>query len=366
MKSITRVVANSGALVLAGVLTLAGCGSDGGKGGGGGGAIACPGGPGTLLAAGSTAQAPAMDLWRNQFQRACPGLSVSYGGGGSGAGVQQFEAGRLAFAGTDAALTAGDTAATKAACPGGQGIDLPMVGGLVAIVFNVDGVTGLTLDGATTAKIFDSQIKKWNDSRIAALNPGVALPDADITSFHRSDDSGTTFNLTSYFAATSGGAWPAPGNKTWKGEGGQSATGSAGVSAQVERVKNSIGYVELSYAQQDKLNAAKIATAPGRAVAASAADAATTIAASSVAGTGADLALRLDYGTTAADAYPIVLVTYEVVCDKGNKPATLPAVKAFLGYTASAAGQQAIAGAGYVPLPNALTGRVKGVIDKLG
>ncbi|MGW3075351.1 substrate-binding domain-containing protein [Kitasatospora sp. NPDC001132] len=91
------------------------------------------------------------------------------------------------------------------------------VGGLVSLVYNLDGVDNLVLDGPTAAKIFDSQITKWNDQAIAALNPGATLPDAEIhaeiQSFHRSDDSGTTYNLTSYFAKTSGGAWSSAPDK---------------------------------------------------------------------------------------------------------------------------------------------------------
>ncbi|WP_241003006.1 substrate-binding domain-containing protein, partial [Streptomyces sp. CB01881] len=136
--------------------------------------IAC-GGSGQLLGAGSTAQGNAIDVWKTAFGSACPGVSVNYGGGGSGAGVQQFNAGKVAFAGTDAALKPAEVDASKQVCTGGRGIDLPMVGGLISIVFNVTGVDRLVLDGPTTAKIFDSQITTWNDPAIVALNPGTTL-----------------------------------------------------------------------------------------------------------------------------------------------------------------------------------------------
>ncbi|MCG6497718.1 phosphate ABC transporter substrate-binding protein PstS [Kitasatospora sp. A2-31] len=306
-----------------------------------------------------------MDIWKNAFSAACPAITVNYGGGGSGAGVQQFIQGKVAFAGSDSALKPEEVDATKAVCTGGQGIDLPMVAGLVSIVFNVEGVDRLVLDGPTIAKIFDSQITKWNDPAIAALNPGAKLPDAEIQALHRSDDSGTTANLTAYLAATSGGAWPYPPSKTWAGKGGQSANGSAGVAAQVKQVDNSIGYVELSFAQTNNLKSAAVATGASQPVDATAANAANTFAKAQVVGTGSDLTLNLDYATKEEGAYPIVLVTYEIVCDKGNKPASLPALKSFLTYTISDEAQQAIGQKGYVPLPAEITGKVKTVIPQL-
>ncbi|MFE9426517.1 phosphate ABC transporter substrate-binding protein PstS [Kitasatospora sp. NPDC006697] len=359
----------SGAALLAVLPAAAGCGTDDNGASAAGvptAGIGCAARQSPLLAAGSTAQSPAIDLWRTGYSAVCTGTQVSYGGGGSGTGVQQFNQGKVAFAGTDFALKPADVAASGAACRGGRAIDLPMVAGLVSIVYSLDGVDRLVLDAPTLARIFDSQISRWNDPAIAALNPGAALPDAGIISFHRSDDSGTTFNLSSYLATASGGAWPYQPDKAWRGQGGQSATGSAGISAQVRQVKNAIGYLELSYSRQSGLRSAEIATGAARPARATAEEAAVTLAGSTVVGTDGDLALKLDYGTKAEQAYPIVLVTYEVVCDKGNKPATLGALKSFLSYAASAPAQQAIGGKGYVPMPAAVADRVRGAVDGLG
>ncbi|MGW2253741.1 phosphate ABC transporter substrate-binding protein PstS [Kitasatospora sp. NPDC001660] len=362
-----------GAMALVSSLSLAACGSDnnntaGGSGSSGSAAapsINCGSKPSPLLGAGSTAQGNAVDVWKTNFGASCSGATVNYSGGGSGAGVQQFNQGKVQFAGSDSALKPAEVDASKAACTGGQGIDLPMAAGLISLVYNVDNVDNLVLDGPTAAKIFDSQITKWNDPAIAALNPGAKLPDADIQSFHRSDDSGTTDNLTHYFAAASGGAWSYPAAKTWAGKGGQSANGSAGVSAQVKQVKNSIGYVELSFAQTNSLKSAAINTGASKPVAATAENAANTFAKAKIAGTGSDLALKLDYATKDEGSYPLVLVTYEIVCDKGNKADTLDTLKAFLTYTASEAGQKAIGDKGYVPLPKELTDKVNAVIPTL-
>ncbi|MFC8451881.1 phosphate ABC transporter substrate-binding protein PstS [Kitasatospora sp. NPDC057223] len=362
-----------GAMALVSSLSLAACGSDDNSGSANAAgtssasaaAIAC-GKAGALMAAGSTAQSNAIDVWKTNFGNACSGSSVNYAGGGSGAGVQQFTQGKVQFAGSDSALKPAEVEATKAVCTGGQGIDLPLVAGLISIVFNVDGVDKLTLDGSTTAKIFDSQITKWNDPAIVALNPGVTLPDADIQAFHRSDDSGTTDNLTKYFAKASAGAWTAAPGKTWAGKGGQSAAGSAGLAAQVKQVKNSISYVELSFAQTNSLKSAAINTGASKPVEATAANAATTFAKAKIAGTGSDLALTLDYATKEEGSYPLVLVTYEIVCDKGNKADTLDTLKSFLTYAISDAGQQAIGGdKGYVPLPKELSSKVQAIIPTL-
>lgn len=363
-----------GAMALVSSLSLAACGSDennntsasgGSSGSAPAAAINCGSKPAAIVAAGSTAQGNAIDVWKNNFGSACSGSTINYGGGGSGAGVQQFTQGKVQFAGSDSALKPAEVDATKAICTGGQGINLPLVAGLVSIVYNVDGVDNLVLDGPTTAKIFDSQITKWNDPAIVALNPGAKLPDADIQAVHRTEDSGTTENLTKYFAKVSNGAWSYPAGKAWAGKGGLGANGSAGVAAQVKQVKNSISYAELSFAQTNNLKSAAIATGAAKPVEATAANAATTFAKAKIAGTGSDLALTLDYATKDEGSYPIVLVTYEIVCDKGNKAETLDALKAFLTYTASEAGQKAIGDVGYVPLPKELTDKVNAVIPTL-
>ncbi|MET8624929.1 phosphate ABC transporter substrate-binding protein PstS [Kitasatospora sp. NPDC004669] len=362
-----------GAMALVSSLSLAACGSDdnstnkasgGSSGSAAASSINC-GKSGSLISAGSTAQGAAMDVWKTTFNASCSGTTINYQGGGSGAGIQQFNQGKIQFAGSDSALKPAEVDSSKAVCSGGQGIDLPMVGGLISLVYNVDGVDNLVLDGPTAAKIFDSQITKWNDPAIAALNPGAKLPDAEIQTFHRSDDSGTTENLTKYFAAAGNGAWSYPAAKAWAGKGGQSANGSAGVAAQVKQVKNSISYAELAYAQTNNLKSAAINTGASKPVAATAENAANTFAKAQVAGAGSDLALKLDYATKEDGSYPLVLVTYEIVCDKGNKADTLDTLKSFLTYTASDAGQKAVGEKGYVPLPKTLTDKVNGVITTL-
>ncbi|MFJ9245521.1 phosphate ABC transporter substrate-binding protein PstS [Streptomyces sp. NPDC101776] len=316
-----------------------------------------------LLADGSSAQKNAIDAWVKAFSQAC-GVQINYKGGGSGAGVTSFNQGQLAFAGSDSALKPEEVTASKQVCSGGQGIDLPMVGGPIALGYNVPGVDNLVLDAPTLAKIFDSKITKWNDAAIKKLNPSATLPDLKIQAFHRSDESGTTDNFTKYLIATTPANWKYDGGKAWQAKGGQSAAGSAGVAAGVKQTSGAIGYFELSYVG-DGVKAVSINTGASAAVAPSTDSATKDIAAAKIVGTGDDLKLQLDYNTKAEGAYPITLVTYEIVCDKGNKAATLPATKAFLTYIASEDGQKVLSTIDYAPIPDAIIAKVRSTIASI-
>ncbi len=160
--------------------------------------IKCDDAQGQLQASGSSAQKNAIDAWVKQYSAACKGVQVNYNPTGSGAGVTAFLQGQTAFAGSDSALEPEEIEQSKKVCKDGQAIDLPMVGGPIAVGFNVPGVDSLVLDASTLAKIFDSKIKNWNDPAIAKLNPDAKLPNLKIQAFHRSDESGTTDNFTTY------------------------------------------------------------------------------------------------------------------------------------------------------------------------
>ncbi|MEU4033588.1 phosphate ABC transporter substrate-binding protein PstS [Streptomyces collinus] len=361
-----------GAIAVSGALALTACGSDdNGSNNSGGkstasanaGSVKCDNAKGQLLADGSSAQKNAIDAWVKTFSQAC-GVQINYKGGGSGAGVTAFTQGQVAFAGSDSALKPEEVAASKKVCNGGQGIDLPMVGGPIALGYNVPGVDNLVLDAPTLAKIFDSKITKWNDPAIAKLNKGAKLPDLKIQAFHRSDESGTTDNFTKYLIATTPDNWKYSGGKAWQAKGGQSAPQSAGVAQQVKQTSGAIGYFELSYVK-DGIKAVSINTGASKPVAPSTDSATADIAAAKVVGTGKDLTLKLDYKTKAEGAYPITLVTYEIVCDKGNKADTLPATKAFLRYIASEDGQKVLSGIDYAPVPNEIIAKVRTTIEGL-
>ncbi|MFD3513644.1 phosphate ABC transporter substrate-binding protein PstS [Streptomyces sp. NPDC058657] len=361
-----------GALAVSGALLLTACGSDnntGGTGGTGNSAAAknvkCDGAKGKLLASGSSAQKNAMDLWVKNYMAACQGVEINYKGSSSGDGINAFTQGTVGFAGSDSALKPDEVTASKAACKTGQGINLPMVGGPVAIGYNLPNVENLVLDAPTLAKIFDSKIKKWNDPAITKLNPGVKLPDSAIQSIHRSDDSGTTQNLGKYLGKAAASDWKYEAEKKWPAAGGQGAPSSSGVAAQVKQVEGAIGYFELSYATSQSIPTVKIDTGAAAPVAATSENASKAIAAAKIKGTGKDLALSLDYATKAEGAYPLVLVTYEIVCDTGNKADSLGTVKSFLTYTASDEGQKVLTEAGYAPIPTEIITKVRETVAGL-
>ncbi len=360
-----------GAVAVSGALALTACGSDDTSSGSGGASasasssssIKCDGAKGQLLSDGSSAQKNAVDAWVKNFSQAC-GVQINYKAGGSGAGVTAFTQGQIPWAGSDSALKPEEVTASKKVCSGGQGIDLPMVGGPIAVGYNLSGVDNLVLNASTLAKIFNSKIAYWDDAAIKKLNPSAKLPHLKIQAFHRSDDSGTTDNLTKYLIAAAKSDWPYSGGKTWQAKGGQSAAQSSGVAQQVKQTNGSIGYFELSYVG-DGVTPVSIDTGASAPVAPSTDSATKAIAAAKVVGTGSDLSLSLDYATKAEGAYPITLVTYEIVCDKGNKADTLPTVKAFLNYMASEDGQGMLADLKYAPMPDEIIAKVRTTINGL-
>ncbi len=338
-----------------GALTLAGCGSSTGGGSASTSSGNCA--SGTIKASGSTAQANAMDKWKDAYQDNCADATIEYQGVGSGAGVTQFTGKQTAFAGSDSALTPDQQTQADARCATGPALNIPMVGGAIAIMYNVSGVNKLVLNPAVVAGIFNNTITKWNDPKIAALNAGVTLPDATIAQFHRSDSSGTTGNLTKYLAATAPTVWTTPPSNDWVAPGGQGSKGSDQVTASVKSTPNSIGYAELSFVT-DPVKAAWIDNGSG-AVEATSDNAAKTIAGATVKGSGNNLPLSIDYATKAAGAYPIVLVTYEITCQKGLSGTDLAVTKSFLTYTASDAGQALLGPAKYVPITGDLLTKVR-------
>jgi phosphate transport system substrate-binding protein len=360
---------------LAGALALSACGSDnnsssttsssaGASSGASTSSIACQ--KGTLNSSGSTAQANAMSQWIKDYQTACAGATINYGGGGSGQGITDFTNGQTAFAGSDSALSPdkGEPAKADARCKTGKAVDLPMVAGPIAVVYNVQGVSSLTLTPSLVAKIFSGKITTWNDPAIAAANPGVTLPSAKITTVHRSDASGTTDNFTKYLNAAAATDWTFGHDKQWKAAGGQGSKGSDGVAATVKSTPNTIGYDEYSYATNNSLTYAKIDNGAG-AVELTTDNVAKAVAAATVSGTGDDLSLKLDYATKAPGAYPILLVTYEITCVQGLPADQAPLTKSFLTYISSTDGQAKLTELGYAPLPTEIQQKVQAVVAKI-
>jgi phosphate transport system substrate-binding protein len=319
-----------------------------------------------LTAQGSTAQKNAMDEWVKAYGQACPGVQINYQGTGSGAGITAFTANTADFAGSDSALKAGDEQTkADARCKGGKAINLPMVIGPVAVAYNLNGVKDLQLKPATLAKIFAGTVKTWDDAAIKADNPSATLPSAPITAVHRSDSSGTTENFTKYLKASAATDWTTDAGKDWKAAGGQGGKGSDGVAAIVKQTAGAIGYLEYSFVQTNSLSAAKIYNGAGEYVVLDDKAAGKAVAGAQVTGTGDDLSLKIDYATKEPGAYPIVLVTYEIVCSKGNPADKLPLLKSFLGFLASKDGQAKLSQIGYAPLPDTLQSKVVASINNM-
>jgi phosphate transport system substrate-binding protein len=354
-------------IALTATVALAACGTDNNSGKtttGSSAAANCP--SGTLNASGSTAQANAIAQWTKDYNTQCPKVTINYGGGGSGAGQAAFIQGTVDFAGSDSPLSSDQQPQADARCKTGPAIHLPMVVGPIAVVYNVGGLNNLQFKASTLAGIFSGKITKWNDPAIAADNPGVSLPATAITSVHRAESSGTTDNFTKYLTNATGSGWTYDHDKVWKAPGGDAETGSDGISAEIKKTDGSIGYTEWSFALVNSLNIAKIYNGAGEWSTLSGDSAGKTIASATVKGANADdQQMAIDYNTTASGAYPIVLVTYEIVCEKGNTPAQLPLIKGFLGYTSSSAAQSSLQQIGYAPLPETVRAKVASLVSGL-
>lgn len=316
---------------------------------------------GTLRSSGSTAQGNAIARWITDYNATCGASINDYGGGGSGKGVADFIAKQTDFGGSDSAMKPEELAQAEAdRCAGNDAIDLPLVTGPIAIAYHLDGVEKLIMTPTVLAGIFGGRVKTWNDPKIAAINPGASLPGMAIQTVHRSEDSGTTDNFTKYLAAA--GGWTFTGGKAWTAPGGTGAQGSDGVAKAVQSTQGAIGYVEWSYALNSKLAMAEVDNGSGP-VALTAEAAGRAVQAADIVGQGKDLALKLDYATKAPGAYPVILVTYELVCSSGNGD-TADLLKSFLGYAATD-GQASLVELGSAPLPAPVQQKVVAAIQAL-
>jgi len=307
------------------------------------------GGATTLTGAGATFPYPIYSKWFSTYGDAHP-VRVNYQSIGSGGGIQQLTQGTVDFGASDAPMNAEEMANAP------NTLHFPTVIGAVAVTYNLPNVNQpVRLDGAAVADIFAGRIKKWNDARIARLNPGVQIPSRDILVVHRSDGSGTTFVFTEYLAGA---------NAAWKqqvGSGksvdwptGLGAKGNEGVAGQVKQTQGAIGYVEQVYAQQNQLPMAAIQNGAGQFVQPTLQ---TTAAAAE--GAAANLPADTDFRISLVNAagqqtYPITSWTYLLVpshfedCTKGKALAELAR------WTYSSEGDALASDLGYSPVPPAV------------
>lgn len=320
---------------------------------------------GTLNGAGASSQESAVQAWIAGFQGQNPDVTINYSPEGSGAGREQFTSGAVAFAGSDAALDEEELAAAETAC-GAPAVDLPLFIDPIAVAYNLPGVDGLQLGPVTLANIFNGTITTWNDPAIAADNPDAQLPDTAITPVHRSDDSGTTENFTEYLAAVAPAEWPHEPDGVFPPElGGEAGAQTSGVIAAVQAAEGTIGYA--SAAAVGELQTAAIGV--GSEFVEYSAEAAAAVVDASPRAEGRaenDIALELARDTTESGAYPIVLVSYTIVCTAYSDPAVGDLVKAYVGYVASDEGQQAAAdAAGSAPISPELQAEIQAVVESI-
>ncbi|MGC1208416.1 MAG: phosphate ABC transporter substrate-binding protein PstS [Ornithinimicrobium sp.] len=314
---------------------------------------------GTLTASGASSQNSAMTAWIAGYQDVQSGVTVTYDAIGSGGGRENLLAGAVDFAGSDAYLDETEAEDVKEVCGDGGALNIPVYISPVAIPYNLPGVDTLNLKPDVLAQIFDQQITTWNDPAIAADNPDADLPDSDITVVNRSDESGTTENFMEYLSAAAPDSWSYEADKVWPVGGGEAAAQTTGVIQVVGSTEGAIGYSDASAVGE--LSTAAIGVGD-EFTEYSAEGASKVVDASEPADTGieGDLALDLARDTTESGAYPIVLVSYHIVCTEYADAAKADLVKDFVGYVISEEGQQAAAeAAGSAPISEDLRGKAE-------
>ena len=306
--------------------------------------------------AGATFPYPIYSKWFDEYAKVDPSVRFNYQSIGSGGGQKQILAQTVDFGASDGPMS--DDNLSKAP---GKILHIPTVAGAVVMTYNVPGNPALKLDGETIADIFLGKIKKWNDPKIAATNPGVKLPDNEIVVVHRSDGSGTTFIFTDYLSKVSAEWKQKAGNNTsvnWPtGIGGK---GNEGVSGQVKQTPGTIGYVELIYALQNKMPYAELKNAAGGFVK-------PTIESVTAALATAEIPDDFRFSMTNAPgngAYPIAGATWLLVYQQQKNPAKGKKLVEFLKWAAKD-GEKMAKDLQYAPLPDNLQQRVLARIDEI-
>lgn len=328
-----RIVATS--LLAAAVLSLSACKSSSNT-------IA-------LQGAGSTFVNPVMTRWVQGFMQSHPNVRVNYQSIGSGGGIQQVKSGTVDFGASDFALKDAQLASMAPV------IQFPESAGPVCITYNLPGLSQpLQLSGDSLAGIFLGQITNWSDKKIAANNPGVALPNESIVVVHRTETSGTTNAFTTYLSSVSP-VWKtkvgAGGSVSWPvGLGGK---GSEGVTGLLQQSPGAIGYVELAYASQNHLPVAKIRNQAGNYVAPGTESTTAAINAFAAQLSKDPRSPIVNPPATAVNAYPISTLTFLIVPEDGPDKAKRTALKQFLRYVVTD-GQTAAGSLDYAPLPDSV------------
>ncbi|HEX8847060.1 MAG TPA: phosphate ABC transporter substrate-binding protein PstS [Pyrinomonadaceae bacterium] len=282
-------------------LTALSFGCSGGSGAGGAGTV-------RLNGMGATFPNPLYQKWMSEYGKLNPNAQIDYSSQGSGAGIQGILKQTVDFGASDGPMTDAELKSAP-----GEILHIPTVLGAVVLTYKLPGVTQtLRFSPDVIADIFLGKIKKWNDERIRKDNEGINLPDADITVVHRSDGSGTSDVFTDYLSKVSSEWKEKVGrNKSPQWPTGIGGKGNEGVTGQIKNTPNTIGYVELAYAVQNKLPVALIKNKAGNFVEPSL-DAVTAAAAETVGSIQEDLRASIT-DADGANVYPVSSYTYILV-----------------------------------------------------
>jgi phosphate transport system substrate-binding protein len=299
----------------------------------------------SINAAGATFPEPIYKKWFGEFKAAHSSVAINYNAIGSGGGIKGITEGTVDFAASDMPMTDEQIGAVKI-----KPLHFPTVLGGIVLTYNVPGVeSGLKLTPEAVAGIFLGEVKKWNDPKIAAENKGVKLPNEDIFTVHRSDGSGTTFVFTDYLSKVSP-TWKknigANSSVSWPAGVGQAK--NDGVAGTIRQTPNSIGYVELQYAVNNKLAYADMRNAAGKWVKASF-DSVTAAAASSK-DLGPDFRGSITNASGPA-AWPISTYTWLLIPTQIPDGAKKKAVVDFLTWMLKPETQKEALSLNYAPLP---------------
>jgi phosphate transport system substrate-binding protein len=304
----------------------------------------------TINGAGATFPNPIYQQWFGEFKMAHPDVSINYQSLGSGAGIRQLTEGTVDFGASDMPMTDGQIKALKI-----KAFHFPTVLGADVLAYNIPGVTGdLNLAPDVIAGIFLGTVTKWNDPKIASANSGVKLPAKDIVVVHRSDGSGTTFVFTDYLSKVSP-EWKMKvgANTSVQWPTGLGGKGNEGVSGLIKQTPNSIGYVELVYAVQQKMPYANVKNASGKFAKASFDS--VTAAAAAAKDMPDDFRVSIT-NETGPNVYPISSFTWLLVPSEIKDAAKKKAITDFLAWMLTT-GQKDCQALSYAPLPKAVVAK---------
>jgi len=300
-----------------------------------------------ISGAGSTFVYPVMTRWIQDFSQSHPSVQINYQSIGSGGGIQQVKSKTVDFGASDAPLSDDQLKEMPPV------IQIPESAGPVVITYNLTQLSQpLQLSSDALAGIFLGTVKSWKDPIITKENPGVNLPAQPIVVVHRADGSGTTNAFTTYLSAVS----PDWQSKVGKGNSvswpvGIGGKGSEGVTGQLRQAPGAIGYVELTYAEQNKLPVAKIKNQAGTYVAPTAQSTTAAIDAFTKQLSQDPRVPIVNPPATATDAYPISTLTFLIIPKDGPDKDKRTALKNFTQYVISD-GQATAGTLNYAPLPD--------------